>query len=1028
MIPIQLKIKGLYSFKEEQVIDFSKLLQSHIFGIFGKVGSGKSTILEAISFALYGESERLNSRDNRGYNMMNLQSNELNIEFTFNAGRPQKLYKAVVLGKRNQKRFADVKSYSRDLYCEEKGEWIPINKDQIESIIGLSYMNFKRTIIIPQGKFQEFLGLKHTERSNMLKEIFNLQKFDLSHKIKILAGQNKEKRTQLSGQLVQLEHVSPTILKNLQKELKTYQKSHKTLEKSQQKDEKLLQKQVELKSLFSEKTSAQTEYDLYISKYQKPFQEIEDRAKKMVYCIEHFKNNLDQKKIQEQDVLSIQKSILEGKTAIEKIETQLKTITEKFNQAKVGVEKKEYYHKIILDIEKSISIAEYQNDQKKKAQLLQSGTQQIHQLEKDIVSTKKTEKEIQTKLTALQKDLPDFIELNKIRDWFEIEKDFIDDIKELESETKQIAENIQSNELRKTAVLSPIAPKIKKLDSLSLEKSIDAVNKYVKKLNQDIQKIHEEEKHLFAQNELIGHANNLEDGAPCPICGSLEHPDKLQTKDLISKIDTIETKRIALENTVEKSNLIINQLTDLFSSERDFNIRLTSVKKKLSELNKSLKEHQKTRFWKDTKLNSLDAIQKTVNQAQALQSQIKTLTQEQSKTGIALDDLEKQLEKIRPKIEEIQKESQQFDSKIELLETQINPDNLKKFQAYTVSELDSYKIKYQDLIIKNDDDYAFFETQLKSISQQQTTLSTTLKLKNENLKKENNVLKKLTDALEKQLKKSPFDTLSEIEEILAQNKDPKSELERVEKYKKEVFSKKEKLDALVRKTKGVSFDENAYISLQSIFENRKKEIRNLYGQIAQSHSKIEELTVKVKEKESLEKELKTLELRAENINTLAKLFKGQGFVNYISSVYLQNIIKAANERFQSLTKHQLSLELAEDNSFNIRDMLNDGKVRNIKTLSGGQTFQAALSLALALADNIHELTKSEQNFFFLDEGFGTQDNDSIAAVFQTLKALRKENRTVGIISHVDLLQQEIDVHLMVKKDDERGSLVEGSWD
>jgi len=92
MIPIQLKIKGLYSFKEEQVIDFTTLLHSHIFGIFGKVGSGKSTILEAISYSLYGESERLNSRDNRGYNMMNLQSNELNIEFTFSAGLPKKIY------------------------------------------------------------------------------------------------------------------------------------------------------------------------------------------------------------------------------------------------------------------------------------------------------------------------------------------------------------------------------------------------------------------------------------------------------------------------------------------------------------------------------------------------------------------------------------------------------------------------------------------------------------------------------------------------------------------------------------------------------------------------------------------------------------------------------------------------------------------------------------------------------------------------------------------------------------------------
>ena len=150
-------------------------------------------------------------------------------------------------------------------------------------------------------------------------------------------------------------------------------------------------------------------------------------------------------------------------------------------------------------------------------------------------------------------------------------------------------------------------------------------------------------------------------------------------------------------------------------------------------------------------------------------------------------------------------------------------------------------------------------------------------------------------------------------------------------------------------------------------------------------------------------------------------------MNYISSVYLQNLCNAANDRFFRLTRQKLSLEITPDNNFQVRDFMNGGKIRSVKTLSGGQTFQAALSLALALADNIQKITESNQNFFFLDEGFGSLDKESLNIVFDTLKSLRKENRIVGVISHVEEMQQEIDVHLLIENQSEKGSAIHSSW-
>jgi exonuclease SbcC len=83
MLPLYLSIKGLYSYQSKQEIDFTKLTEAGLFGIFGKVGSGKSSILEAISMALYGETERLNKSDSRGYNMLNLKSDAAEIVFEF---------------------------------------------------------------------------------------------------------------------------------------------------------------------------------------------------------------------------------------------------------------------------------------------------------------------------------------------------------------------------------------------------------------------------------------------------------------------------------------------------------------------------------------------------------------------------------------------------------------------------------------------------------------------------------------------------------------------------------------------------------------------------------------------------------------------------------------------------------------------------------------------------------------------------------------------------------------------------------
>ncbi|WP_312193103.1 SMC family ATPase, partial [Sphingobacterium sp.] len=238
MIPLKLILEGIYSYQERQTIDFTALTDVGLFGIFGSVGSGKSSILEAITYALYGETERLNARDKRAYNMMNLKSNRSYIELDF-INFEDRTFKITREFKRNSKNFEDVKSPNVVLYERLNEQWIPLESSHAQQIVGLSYENFKRTIIIPQGQFKEFIELGAKERTDMMKEIFQLHRFDLQDKVSTLYKKNQSALDQLNGQLVGFEEITGDLIEKTNIELQTERQTFDTFEASH----KLLQEQ-----------------------------------------------------------------------------------------------------------------------------------------------------------------------------------------------------------------------------------------------------------------------------------------------------------------------------------------------------------------------------------------------------------------------------------------------------------------------------------------------------------------------------------------------------------------------------------------------------------------------------------------------------------------------------------------------------------------------------------------------------------------------------------------------------------------
>jgi exonuclease SbcC len=260
------------------------------------------------------------------------------------------------------------------------------------------------------------------------------------------------------------------------------------------------------------------------------------------------------------------------------------------------------------------------------------------------------------------------------------------------------------------------------------------------------------------------------------------------------------------------------------------------------------------------------------------------------------------------------------------------------------------------------------------------------------------------------------------------NIDPGQERRKVNTFRQEMDFAVKQLRILSDEKEDQQFDAEIYQKTQESVQKLSLELNRKNQEKGQAELSLQKLKADFEKRESLLQVFTKLENRLEDIKTLKQLFKGNGFVKYISSVYLQELVNSANDRFYKLSGQKLSLELNDENDFEVRDYLNGGKLRNVKTLSGGQTFQAALSLALALSDNTRRLSGADENFFFLDEGFGSLDKDSLRIVFETLKSLRHENRVVGIISHVEEMNQEIDIHLTIQNKEELGSFIGKSWE
>jgi exonuclease SbcC len=1031
MIPKRLKIKGLYSYQTEQEIDFDPLTDASLFGIFGAVGSGKSSVLEAITFALYGDTERLNkSGDDRTYNMMNLRSDELLIDFECIAGKKGDHYRFTVKGKRNSKNFKDVKTFERKAYIFQEDNWVPLSENEsTENIIGLSYDNFRRTIIIPQGRFQEFIELKDSERTRMMKELFQLEKYDLSRNVGSLARQNDIAISNLDGQLLGLVEVTPEMVHAEETRRETVRAEIKRIG-----DELLVQTELEagfqkLKQV-ADKLNMLREKLATLETQRVSMQERERLLQTFEICSLHFRSSFDQKGNLSTAIARNRQLSVGNQSRIAELTALLQKQQETLILLKPRYEKREELLDAAGELEKVIQVMEHTQSAEKRKEALARGEEQLKEKERTIELLKRQKSEQEIENEKRKNGLIDVQELGLVKSWFTM----LDGLNETRTAIKSEAEALQQEigkqhqELvmrqgeitTKFSIAFPEVPALELFQNRILE-YLEATENSRKSLTGELVKIR-------TKIALHEYAGSLNDGEPCPLCGSMHHPDVLMSDQSLSQdISLVEKQIVTLdeqERAVRKLQLTIERI---FSQIENLEKQKTSIKQRYADVQARLKAHDEAFVWDKFNKADREAFEKHFAETSRVQSEIRAGEASIKLLGEQVEAaLHEKVEKIEKPLQILRDEILRLENTVQTLSGQLVKVRLEDFEgqdkADILQKVAGLKSDYEEIT------RLFVESEklVDTLEKERNTLIGSEAATQAALEGNARDLASIQAEIDRKLSEHGFESEVQVAEILGKPVHIESERKAISEYKFAVETTDRDLRNLLEEHPEQQYDAKRHDEVVLAKELLTAQLNMQRKEEGSIDGRLKKMADDLAKKALLMKEKDRLYLRKAHLDDLAKLFRSSGFVDYASSIYLQNLIQAANHRFHQMTHQQLHLELGEGNSFWVRDLLNGGHLRLLKTLSGGQKFQAALSLALALADHIHIRNESKHNFFFLDEGFGSLDKNALQTVFDTLKSLRKENRIVGIISHVEDLQQEIQTYLRITESEE-GSRIVPSW-
>lgn len=1022
MKPIKLKFQAFGPFVEEQGIDFSEIANDGLFLITGPTGAGKTSIFDAISFALYGkgsmeERERTNIRSDFAD-----ENIETYVQFEFylkdkriEIYRTPSYEKVGKDGKKNTKNpYARMIMFQDDkLIIEECGSDKVTKK--VEELLNLNYQQFRQIVMLPQGEFRRFILANSNEREEIFKRIFDIslyekfeEKIDAMYKEikRKLEDNKKEVEIIAKGILIDTEEfqefvnnsdLSPKkIIQHINQEVEQIHKSLETINIQKNENQSIL-KNLEEKL---QKIKSNNELIDKREAIKKELQELSKQKETMVQKEELLRKLDKVEKIipYEENWINLSKDLKEKKILLEKLNIELLereekqgTIDETFNKLEEDYQKISLRNKEIEELnEKLESLKNYEQlDQEfqKLSKQLGEKNKELSKIESEISQNKKVFEENEHYITA-NEDIN--IEI--------LERNLKDIVKYENSCNDLINEYLNFTDI------------VKRYREIQKEKN--DIEQLINRLRDELDR----KTHEIILTQAYRLAETLEEGKPCPVCGSIIHPDPAKSEGQIVTEKEIEDLNKKIERAEEKRNEIVNKYETIKGENDGTESRvMTNYKRICEELAIEQKEptEMKSHIEKIIKTlqEKLKVQQKEYDEKKDIVNKIKSLKEENKKIKLSLDILQKKKEVLQQEIDELKSKILQINMKKKTVAEHLEGKTLKDINC-EIEEINQFitntSSKYEEIRKAKEanlQEIHSLKGKIATITGDINQLSSKVKESEEKLNKMIRDMELVNYENYKSLKDKLYlkDQLEEEIEI----------------YNLELQKKKNLLEEYERSVKNIGkIDELPLV--EEINEMKEKNEILIRNETSLENKKVSLKTTKL-EMEKLQKEAQQIEKDYNMIVNLRNVSKGDNdskvsLTKYVLTYYFEEIIMHANERLMKLTNNRyvmrrstevLDARRKEGLEIMVLDH-NTGKERHIKSLSGGESFEAALALALGLADVVQSHSGGiSLDTIFIDEGFGSLDPNSLDRAIEVLLELNDSGRAVGIISHVEELKERI---------------------
>ncbi|HBS92076.1 MAG TPA: hypothetical protein DEA51_06355 [Erysipelotrichaceae bacterium] len=1016
MKPIELTMQAFGPYIEKTILDFDRVHQDGLFLITGPTGSGKTTLFDAISFALYGTASGSTRSSDNFRSDFAPDSLDTYVSYTFEyAGK-------IIRIQRSPRYFKEGLKTPRAHTVSMFVDGVEISgvsevKEKVDQMIGLDENQFRQIVMIAQGEFTRLIFANSKEKEEIFRKIFNTISFKqmtdyLSEKAK---GIRKDvERYQTQSQTIvdgfkfhpkkDIPDVSSMHPDNLMDFLKENQQiyQHELEEAVEQLEvmEKRIREDRDLVDTKKRQKEMKEELHLKVSQFEQlsKQQSEMDHKKELIEAGQRYHMCLadyQATQINEQRIKQTHQAIVKSETEAEQLAEIMADFTLRYEQFQSS-----YQH---LD-----SLQHQINSNNLLLDKL--ARKHRYQLEIDTWINQKKAQEIQ--ISKKQQEITDIAQkLISKQEVIQQEHDWLSTQSQLRLDESKVEQSIKDWQAIRTLTksLCELVEQEKELKQSFLLADEDVRQAQIHLANTQSQ---------FYQSTVGELAQSLQENTPCPVCGSLDHPQKAElTEHHISEqmLQSLADECKLKEDVMKKkhAHLVLVQST---------------MDAKQSQI-------ESMGFVCDSNLNCLDEVNQKLHQLKDMQADILSQLASVKKQFDSIAQAKKEVIELSELSKNLSDEITSLKDKMQTIQTSII-SNQKLIESLDIvwpkdigsmEQLMESQRNLTSRVKQLTDQFEELHREKQAIELQQSSVSGSLATLKESIKDLYISKEMLEKQLHSTLVEHNFDSVHQFLSAKVEREALHSYQLQVQQYQKEWTVLKHVIEGLKSQLEGVDvFDYDEVKSAFDVLEAQVKQhsafVTSSKHVVSLNESMIQRLTVnnrKLKKESEYLRQLEHLRDMASGKNA-----KRISFERFVLIHYFQSIIVAANARLTKMTDGRYRLLTKETDlkgaaqrglDLDVFDTMS-GKARDIKTLSGGESFKAALSLALGCSDVIvNSAGGIHMNTLFIDEGFGSLDPESLDQALKTLIDLRYDDKIIGIISHVSALKEQIDTKVMIEK-------------